>query len=145
MSFNKNVEKIMSRPNEPSHVNGFEGEEIEDPHADLVLAEAGLSRSDQFSPLFPRHRVIAAKLIEYMISLKSLDELEKVAIFGRDNINPNLFIYAFMVTVLNRSDTKDALILTLPEVFPDRFFPSAIFRGADEQLHAVPEGSRVRI
>lgn len=134
--------QIMSRPNQPLN-NGFGLEQVNNLRAELEYADSGLKRSDLFSPFFPRHRFIASKLVAYLMSLKTLDELKNAVIYGRDNINPSLFIYAFMITVSNRIDTQDALLITLPEVFPDHFFPSTIFRDVDEQAFAVPDGSRV--
>lgn len=112
---------------------------------ELAFALTGLERSDLFSPFFPLHRLIASKLIDYFISIDNLSDFEKVARYGREKINPNLFSYAFSVAVLNRSDMKNAL-LQLPnpaEMFPDKFFPASTILDATRELNAVPEGSRV--
>lgn len=141
---NKRVGSVMSRPHQKG---GFEeGEENNDtPIEEVLLAFTltGLNRSDFFSPFFPLHRKIASRLINYLMSVDSVDKLLQVSSYGRNNINPNLFNYAFSVAVLNRTDTADLLLLSPAETFPDKFFPAEVFQHAIEELSVVPDGSRV--
>lgn len=135
----------MSRPHQKS--GSGEGEENNDAQVQeevlLALTLTGLNRSDFFSPFFPLHRMIASRLIDYLISVDSVEKLLQVSSYGRDNINPNLFNYAFSVAILNRKDTADVLLLSPAETFPDKFFPAEVFQRALEELSVVPEGSRV--
>lgn len=111
----------------------------------LAFALTGLERSDLFSPFFPFHRLIASKLIDYLISIENLNEFEMVARYGRERINPSLFSYAFAVAVLNRTDMKN-VSLKLPspaEIFPDKFFPASTILNAITELNSVPESERV--
>lgn len=141
---NKRISSVMGRP----HQKG--GSETEESNNNSQIQEVllaftltGLNHSDFFSPFFPLHRTIAARLIDYFISLDSVDKLLEVCSYGRDNINPNLFNYAFSVAVLNRKDTTNVLLLSPAETFPDKFFPAEIFQHAIEELAVVPDGSRV--
>lgn len=129
---------IMSRPNQP--VAALQSDQVE-----LALNLTGLDRSDFFSSIFPLHRIVAARLIDYLISLKSLDDFQKASAWGRDNINPNLFNYVFAMACLNRSDAANMILLSPAETFPDKFFPANVFTNAIEELSVVPEGSRVCI
>ena len=88
---NKRISSVMSRP----HQKG--GNDVEEGNTDprikdvlLAFSLAGLDRSDFFSRFFPLHRQIAAQLIDYFISIPSIDDFLKICAFGRDNINPNL-------------------------------------------------------
>lgn len=137
------ITSVLSRPNECS-VNSIEFEQSYD--VKLAFALTGLDRSDLFSPFFPLHRLIASKLIDYFISIENLSELEKIARFGREKVNPNLFSYAFIVAILNRSDTKNALLYSMSpaKMFPDKFFPASTILNAITELNAVPESARVR-
>lgn len=142
MSTKNHLTSVQSRPFEPSDGNGY-SDESNLHEAELAFALTGINKSDLFSSFFPLHRLIASKLIDYFISLDSVDSLTKAADFGRNNINPNLFNYAFSVAVLNRPDTKNIFLMSPAEVFPDRFFPAPLFQEAIEELTVVPEGSRV--
>lgn len=142
MSTKNHLTSVQSRPFEPSDGNGY-SDESNLHEAELAFALTGINKSDLFSQFFPLHRLIASKLIDYFISLDSVDALTNAADFGRNNINPNLFSYAFSVAVLNRPDTKNVFLMSPAEVFPDRFFPAPLFQEAIEELVVVPEGSRV--
>lgn len=132
------VSNIMSRPNQPN------AQQV-DEEVQMAFTITGLDRSDFFSSLFPLHRIIAARLINYLISVPTAEDFKKASAWGRDNINPNLFNYAFTVACLNRSDTKDVLLLSPAETFPDKYVPAFVFTSALEELYVVPEGSRVCI
>lgn len=132
----------MSRPQEPKQPQELD-ENSPNYEIELAFAITGMDRSDLFSQFFPLHRQIASKLINYFISIDSFDNLVKVANYGRDNINPNLFNYAFSMAILNRSESKNTLLLSPAEVFPDKFFSAPLFQEAIEELAVVPEGSRV--
>lgn len=135
------ITSILSRPNE----HRTKPEEFDQNYdVELAFALTGLARSDLFSPFFPLHRLIASKLIDYFISIPNFADFEKIARYGREKINPNLFSYAFSVAVLNRTDTKNALLLSPAEMFPDKFFPSSTILNAITELNSVPEGVRVR-
>lgn len=138
---NKRLTSVMSRPHQRSGLD--DGNNIPVNEVLLAFSLAGLDRSDFFSPLFPLHRQIAARLIDYFINVDSVDKLLEVSSYGRDNINPNLFNYAFSVACLYRKDTSDLLLLSPAETFPDKFFPAEVFQQAIEELMVVPEGSRV--
>lgn len=137
------ITSVLSRPNEcsPSFIEFEQSHDIK-----LAFDLTGLARSDLFSPFFRLHRLIASKLIDYFISIENLSELEKIARYGREKINPNLFSYAFIVAVLNRSDTKNALLYSMSpaKLFPDKFFPAPTILNAITELNTVPDGARVR-
>lgn len=76
--------------------------------------------------------------------MRTYDDFLSVAVYCRDRVNPNMFIYALSVAILHRPDTKDLPVPPLTEVFPDKYMDSAIFSKAKEEANLVPEGARVR-
>lgn len=137
------IASVLSRPNECG-AKSIDFEQTYD--MKLAFALTGLSRSELFSPFFPLHRLIASKLIDYFISIKNLSDLEKIARYGREKINSNLFSYAFTVAILNRSDTNNAVLYSMSpaKLFPDKFFPASTILKAIAELNTVPAGARVR-
>lgn len=139
---NQKIKSIFSRPHQKKNFEqNSDNPQIQE--IQLAFALTGLGQSDLFSPFFPLHRLICAKLIDFFISIKTVDELVSVAQWGRDNINPNLFYYAFAAAIIHRNDTKDVLLPSPCELFPDKFFPAELFQHAVEELAVVPDGSRV--
>ena len=76
--------------------------------------------------------------------MRTYDDFLSVAVYSRDRMNPNLFIYALSVAILHRPDTKNLPIPPLSEIFPDKFMDGSVFSRAKEEANVVPEGSRVR-
>lgn len=140
---NEEISAVMSRPHEQNG-SDVDTNDTKTGEIKLLFEKTGLSKTDLFSPFFPLHREIAAKLIDFFISTDSIDKLIKIAAYGRDNVNPNLFNYAFSVAILNRPDTGDVLLLSPAETFPDKFFNAQLFQHAIEEISVVPEGSRVK-
>ncbi|XP_043275478.1 phenoloxidase 1-like [Venturia canescens] len=104
-----------------------------------------LERDEQFSLFFPKHRRMAASLVNSLMDLKNFDELLSVATCSRDHLNQQMFFYALCVTLLHRHDTKDLQVPSLFEIYPASFFGSAVFPKLKEQAKIVSESSRVPI
>lgn len=104
-----------------------------------------LGRREAFSLFLKYHRTLAARLIDIFINLRTYDDFLSVAVYARDRLNPNLFIYALSVAILHRPDTKNLPIPPLSEIFPDKFMDGAIFSRAKEESNVVPAGARVPI
>lgn len=77
--------------------------------------------------------------------LRSIDDLQSVAVYARDRVNPILFNYALSVALLHRPDTKDLKLPLFVETFPDKFIDSKVFSQVREEATIVPEGSRMPI
>lgn len=75
--------------------------------------------------------------------MRDVDDLQSIAVYTRDRINPYLFNYALSVALLHRPDTQDLDIPNLIQSFPDKYMDSKIFTRAREESNIVPEGSRV--
>lgn len=101
-----------------------------------------LDRKEQFSLFIPRHRRIAAHLIDIFMRLKSIDDLQTVAVYARDRTNPFMYNYSLSVALLHRPDTKDMNLPLFAETFPEKFVDSKIFREAREEATVVPDGQR---
>ncbi|EAT33194.1 AAEL014544-PA [Aedes aegypti] len=104
-----------------------------------------LGRQEQFSLFIPRHRKIAARLIDIFMGMRNIEELQSCAVFARDRINPYLFNYALSVALLHRRDTKNLDLPSVVEVFPDKYVDSRVFEQIREEATVVPEGMRMPI
>lgn len=78
----------------------------------------------------------------FFLELKTFDELQAVAVYARDRLNPFLFNYALSVTILHRPDTKDLTVPLFVEVFPEKYVDSKVFARIREEAFIVPEGLR---
>ncbi|XP_012280424.1 phenoloxidase 2 [Orussus abietinus] len=101
-----------------------------------------LGRRDPFSLFIPKHRKLAARLIDIFMGMRTYEDFLSVSVYCRDRLNPNMFIYALSVAILHRPDTKNLPIPPLSEVFPDKYVDSGIFSRAKEEANIVPTGSR---
>ncbi|XP_015593471.1 phenoloxidase 1 [Cephus cinctus] len=101
-----------------------------------------LGRRDPFSLFIPAHRKVAARLIDIFMGMRTYEDFLSVAVYCRDRLNPNMFIYALSVAILHRPDTKNLPVPPLSEVFPDKYVDSGIFARAKEEANVVPEGAR---
>lgn len=102
-----------------------------------------IGRRDQFSIYIPLHREIACRLTELFVNCETFCDLESLAVYCRDYVNPVLFNYAISIALMHRKDSQDFLIPSASELFPDKFVRGSAFRGLREELQAVPDGSRV--
>nr|CAD7429510.1 unnamed protein product [Timema monikensis] len=102
-----------------------------------------LGRRDNFSLFIPRHRKLAARLIDIFMGMRTYDDFLSAAVYCRDRLNPNMFIYALSVAILHRPDTRNLEVPPLSEVFPDKYMDSAVFARAKEESNVVSSGSRM--
>ncbi|XP_004526317.1 phenoloxidase 2 [Ceratitis capitata] len=104
-----------------------------------------LPRDAQFSLFIPAHRRIAGRLIDIFMGVRSVEDLQSVAVYARDRVNPYLFNYSLSVALLHRPDTKGLDLPSFAQNFPDKFVDSQVFRQIREEATVVPEGSRMPI
>ncbi|KZC12758.1 PREDICTED: phenoloxidase 2-like [Dufourea novaeangliae] len=104
-----------------------------------------LDRREPFSLFLPAHRKLAARLTNIFMGMRTYEDFLSVAVYCRDRVNSQMFIYALSVAILHRPDTKDLPIPPLTEVFPDKYVDGAIFNRAREEANLVPSGSRIPI
>lgn len=76
--------------------------------------------------------------------MRTYEDFLSVAVYCRDRMNPNMFIYALSVAILHRPDTKNLPIPPLHEVFPDKYIDGGIFSRAREEANISSAGQRVR-
>lgn len=104
-----------------------------------------LPRHANFSLFLPAHREYAKKLIDIFMGMRNVDELQSMAVYSRDRVNPYLFNYCLSVALLHRPDTQDLDVPTFMQSFPDKFLDSRALARAREEANIVPTGSRMPI
>nr|WGN96288.1 setae polypeptide [Ochrogaster lunifer] len=104
-----------------------------------------LPYNDHFSLFVPKHRVMAANLIDIFMGMRDLEDLLSVCSFCQLRINPYMFNYCLSVAILHRDDTKGVSIPTFAETFPDKFMDPKVFRRAREATSVVPSGDRMPV
>ncbi|XP_068145500.1 phenoloxidase 2 [Drosophila tropicalis] len=104
-----------------------------------------LGRNENFSLFIPRHRRIAGRLIDIFMNMRSVEDLQSVAVYARDRVNPVLFNYALSVALLHRPDTQNLDLPAFSQMFPERFVDSQVFRQLREESFVVSSGSRMPI
>ncbi|XP_045478104.1 phenoloxidase 1-like [Harmonia axyridis] len=104
-----------------------------------------IGRHENFSLFIPKHRRLAAKLINIFLGMRNVDDLLACCVYARDNVNPYLFNYCLSVCLLHREDTKGLDIPSVIHSFPDKYVESSVFTRAREEATIVPDGSRAPI
>ncbi|XP_017775911.1 PREDICTED: phenoloxidase 2-like [Nicrophorus vespilloides] len=116
------------------------------PVKEIALPNLGeildLGRHENFSLFLPKHRRLAGRLIDIFLGMRNVDELQSIAVFSRDRVNPYLFNYALSVAILHRKDTQDLDLPSFIQSFPDKYVDSKVFTRAREEATIVPDGNR---
>lgn len=71
--------------------------------------------------------------------MRTVDDLQSIAVYARDRVNSYMFQYALAVALLHRPDTKNVAIPSLAENFPDKFVDSQIFGKLREETFVLNE------
>lgn len=77
--------------------------------------------------------------------MRTVGHLMAVGVYARENLNPQLFSYAFAVALHHRDDTRDLQIPSIVHNFPDKFVENRVIGRAREEVTIVPEPNRVRV
>lgn len=80
-----------------------------------------------FSTFDPKHFRYANALIKLFDDAKDLDELISTALYVRDQINKQLFVYAYYVVLTHRYDTDNIQLPQYFEIAPHQFFKKCVF------------------
>lgn len=104
-----------------------------------------LGRREPFSIFVPWHRKLSGRLIDIFLGMRNVDDLQSVAAYARDRVNPFLFNYALSVALLHRPDTQGLDLPNFMETFPEKYVDSSVFAKAREEATLVPTGSRMPI
>lgn len=83
--------------------------------------------------------------MDILLGMRNIDELQTVAVYAREHVNPALFNYAFSQALLHRTDTKDLQLPSLVETFPEKFVDSRVFSDIREEATVRAEGDRTPI
>ncbi|KAF5291756.1 hypothetical protein FQA39_LY14244 [Lamprigera yunnana] len=118
------------------------GEHVILPPLDDILK---LSRRENFSLFIPFHREIAGRLIDIFMGMKNVEELQCMAVYARDRVNPYLFEFCLRVALLHRPDIQNINIQSFIELFPDIFVDNQILSQGREGANTIAIGSRTPI
>uniref|UniRef100_A0A034WL57 Phenoloxidase subunit A3 n=1 Tax=Bactrocera dorsalis TaxID=27457 RepID=A0A034WL57_BACDO len=77
-----------------------------------------LPRDAQFSLFIPAHRRIAGRLIDIFMGVRSVDDLQSVAVYARDRVNPYLLIMHYLWHYFIDRTPKDLIYHPLHKIFP---------------------------
>ncbi|XP_047992356.1 acidic juvenile hormone-suppressible protein 1-like [Leguminivora glycinivorella] len=95
------------------------------------LMEYGLlPRSVPFSMLDEHHQFEAETLFHVLFSAKHYDTFYKTAVYLRDRVNENLYVYVLTTAILHRHDTQGFVVPALYEIFPSYFFNGEVMTTA---------------
>ncbi|XP_023245052.1 phenoloxidase subunit 1-like [Copidosoma floridanum] len=101
-----------------------------------------LSRRDTFSLFIPSHRKMSSRLTELFMGMRTVEDLMSLAAYTRDRVNAQMFVYSLSVAILHRPDTRNLMIPTLSEIFPDKYIDGSVFHRAKEEANVIPAGQR---
>lgn len=104
-----------------------------------------LKRNAQFSVFLALHTQYAEYLMRIFDDCKDIDELISMALYVRDQVNSQLFTYAYSVALTHRNDTDNIELPTLLEIFPAKFVKRSSLNTAREETFVLPENLRVKI
>lgn len=74
-----------------------------------------------------KQAIVLTKLFYYA---KDWEALLKVAAWTRQHLNERMFVYAFSVAILHRTDTKDIILPAIYEITPHFFFNEEVMNQA---------------
>lgn len=89
--------------------------------------------------------IIDLLILIHFAGVRSIGDLQSVAVYARDRLNPYLFNYALSVAILHRPDTKELNIPLFAESFPEKFMDSKVFQRIREEATIVPVGQRMSV
>ncbi|XP_071448698.1 phenoloxidase 2-like [Hetaerina americana] len=102
-----------------------------------------LGRRANFCLFLPYHRDMATRLIEIFMQPASFEDMQAVAVYARDRVNPFMYVYALSVALLHRPDTRGIQLPPLNEIFPAKFVDGGVFDMAREQSNVRTEETRM--
>lgn len=98
-----------------------------------------------------KHLEYARELIEIFQNAKNLDELISLALYVRDQVNTQLFIYAYSVVLTHRYKKDNIELPQLFEICPDKFFKRTVMLNINQasqsqkRVGRQTNGGQVRI
>ncbi|XP_068086815.1 phenoloxidase 1 [Anabrus simplex] len=102
----------------------------------LALPET-LGKDEKFSVFIPLHREMATQVIEFLLEMKNMEDFLSAAVYFRINLNPELFNYALSVAMLHKPETQDSDLLSLNELFPEKFHEGSVVYRAQAEVEVI--------
>lgn len=103
---------------------------------------SSLGRDNGFSLFNEEHKNMASKLMQIFMEQPDAASLLSIAAYVRDRVNIYLFQYALSVAVQHRKDTKDLVLPSIVNQFPDQFVDPTVFPKAREEAAIVSQENR---
>lgn len=98
-----------------------------------------------------KHLQYARELIDIFQSAKNVDELISLALYVRDQVNIQLFVYAYSVVLTHRYKRDNIELPQLFEICPNKFFKKTVLVNVREaslsqkRVGRQTNGGQVRI
>lgn len=103
---------------------------------------SNLSLSGAFSLFNQTHKGMAGQLTKIFMDERDATSLLSCAAYIKDRVNIYLFQYALSVAIQHRNDTKDLMLPSIVNMFPDQFVDPSAFPKAREEASVVTQGDR---
>lgn len=127
--------------------------EIEYPNLDFIKT---FDKQNEFSVFNPTHVKYATELMKIFDGAKDLDELLSLAVYCRDRINSELFVYSYYTVLSHRDDTHNFELPQIYEINPHKFFnknildqfrtaPFELKKGKRDTIREIDENGAVTI
>lgn len=97
--------------------------EIKYPNLDFLKK---MQKRERFSVFDTQHMKYASELIKIFDAAKDKDELISLALYIRDQINCELFVYGYSCALQHRPDTYNIPLPQLFEIQPHKFFQKKV-------------------
>lgn len=76
----------------------------------------------EFSVFNPQHMEYATALMKIFDEAKDVDELVSLAVYCRDHLNSELFVYSYYTVLAHRNDTQNIELPQIYEINPQHYF-----------------------
>lgn len=98
----------------------------------------------QFSPFIKGDMKYAKALMKVFDSAKDLDELISLSLYCRDQLNKQLFVYAYSVVITARYDSDNIQVPQPFELEPTKFFSKSTLVKVKQACHEHEEFKRTK-
>ncbi|KOB74357.1 Storage protein 1, partial [Operophtera brumata] len=131
----KKFQDIASSWSIEKNIDQFRNVTAATQYAIMIRSKWIMPRNIPYAVYEPTHNIETITAFNVLYSAKTYDAFFKTAVYLREITNEGLFVYAFSVAILHRSDTQGLTIPPIYNTFPN-FFVSADVLLAGNKINA---------